>query len=96
MLTNLRREIELLRRHVLILDLVMQNAPIGIIKLSAMSGLPQHRVRYSLRVLEHNGVIRPSQRGAVATRKARSYKEKLYSEALAMKKDFEALLEEMK
>lgn len=96
MLSNLRREIELLNRHVLILDLVMNNAPVGIIKLSAMSGLPQHKVRYSLRVLEHNGVIKPSQRGAVATRKAKSYKEKLYNEALGMKKDFEELLKRMK
>jgi predicted transcriptional regulator len=95
MLSNLRREIELLRRHVLILDLVMRHEPVGIIKLSSISDLPQHKVRYSLRVLEQRGLIKPSQQGAVATEKARKYRVKLYEEALASRKDFESLLEGM-
>lgn len=95
MLTNIRREIELLERHTTILGLVIKNGPVGIIKLSAMSGLPQHKVRYSLRVLEHQGLIKPSQQGAVATKKARGYKEKLYSEGSSIKEDFEKLLRKM-
>jgi predicted transcriptional regulator len=96
MLSNLQREIELLRRHVLILDLVLSHEPVGIIKLSSMSGLPQHKVRYSLRVLEQRGLIKPSQQGAVATEKARDYREKLYPEVVEAKKDLEALLEKMR
>ncbi len=95
MLSNLRREIQILGRHVLILDLVLKHEPVGIIKLSAMSGLPQHKVRYSLRVLEQRGLIRPSQQGAVATEKAVGYRGALYQEVAAAKKDLEALLEGM-
>jgi predicted transcriptional regulator len=70
MLSNLINEVELLKRHVLILKLVMENEPIGILKLSELSGIPQHKVRYSLRVLEQRGVIKPSSKGAVSTKKA--------------------------
>ncbi|MCS4540739.1 MAG: hypothetical protein HY929_00215 [Euryarchaeota archaeon] len=66
-------EIELLKRHMLILKLVLDNQPIGIIKLSELTKLPQHRVRYSLRVLEHEGLIRPSPQGAILTEKASEF-----------------------
>ncbi len=70
MLSNLKNEIDLVERHVQILKLVIENQPIGIIKLSELSEMPQHKVRYSLRVLEQRGIIRPSPRGAVSTKKA--------------------------
>lgn len=95
MFSNLRREIELLRRHVLVLDLVLKHEPVGIIKLSSMSGLPQHKVRYSLRVLELKGLIKPSQHGAIATDKARTYREKLHEEAASVLREFETLMEEI-
>jgi predicted transcriptional regulator len=77
MLSNLTREVELLRRHVLILGLVKENEPIGILKLSELSGIPQHKVRYSLRVLEQRGIIRPSSKGAISTKKAKKVLESM-------------------
>nr|WP_301287434.1 hypothetical protein [Methanocalculus alkaliphilus] len=50
---------------------VVAHEPIGIIKLSDVLGEPQHRVRYSLRVLEQMGYIRPSPLGAYATPETR-------------------------
>ncbi len=73
MFSRLEEEIELLERHMKILKLVIENEPIGIIKLSEKSGMPQHKIRYSLRVLEHNGMIKPSQRGAVTTEEAKHF-----------------------
>lgn len=70
MLSNLINEVELLKRHVLILRLVRENEPIGILRLSELSEIPQHRVRYSLRILEQKGLIKPSSKGAVSTKKA--------------------------
>jgi predicted transcriptional regulator len=32
-----------------------------------MLNCPQHKVRYSLRILEHEGLIKPSLEGAVTT-----------------------------
>jgi len=66
-------ELELLERHIIILKVVIQNGPIGIVKMSEETGIPNHRVRYSLRVLEHEGLIIPSTSGAVATDEAREY-----------------------
>ena len=71
MLSRFEDELELLERHISILKLVIENEPIGIIKLADMSQMPQHKIRYSLRVLEQGGLIRPSQRGAITTEKAR-------------------------
>lgn len=70
MLSNLINEVGLLKRHVLILRLVRENEPIGILRLSELSEIPQHRVRYSLRILEQKGLIKPSSKGAVSTKKA--------------------------
>ncbi|MEE8401216.1 MAG: hypothetical protein V3R86_03595 [Candidatus Hydrothermarchaeaceae archaeon] len=70
MLSNLINEIGLLKRHIKILKLVKGNEPIGILKLSELSEIPQHRVRYSLRILEQKGLIMPSSKGAVPTKKA--------------------------
>ncbi len=93
MLENLRSEIELLRRHVRVLRLVKQHQPVGIIKLSELSGIPQHKVRYSLRVLEQKGIIRPSPQGAVTTRKAESFLKSLPDEITRLKRELELCLE---
>ncbi|MCJ2532213.1 MAG: hypothetical protein LN413_07960 [Candidatus Thermoplasmatota archaeon] len=82
---GMRKDLDLLRRHITLVKAVEEHQPIGIIRLSKLLGYPQHRVRYTLRVLEQEGLVRPSQEGAVATRKAKRFHGKL-----------RALLEEMK
>ena len=72
MLTGrVQHELELLKRHVIVLKKVMESGPIGIMKLSLETGIPDHLVRYSLRVLEQQGLITPSTQGAVATSSAK-------------------------
>jgi len=61
------KELGLLRRHLNVLQTVKEHGPIGIIRLSQMTGQPQHMIRYSLRTLEKDGVITPSPHGAVVT-----------------------------
>ena len=61
------KELSLLSRHIDVLKTVKEHGPIGIIRLSQMTGQPQHMIRYSLRTLEKNGVITPSPHGAVIT-----------------------------
>lgn len=60
-------ELEILRRHVKVLKTLQENQPMGIIKLAELTEYPQHMVRYSLRMLEHERVIEPSSKGAVTT-----------------------------
>ena len=61
------KELNLLCRHVDVLKTVKEHGPIGIIRLSQMTGQPQHMIRYSLRTLEKDGIITPSPHGAVVT-----------------------------
>jgi len=70
---KLEIEMEMLKRHLLILKYVIEQEPIGIMKLSELTKLPRHKVRYSLRVLEHEGLIGPSVHGAVTTAKTRQF-----------------------
>jgi len=60
-------ELELLERHVMMLRATRENQPIGIIRLSEILGIPKHKVRYSLRLLENEGLISPSVEGATVT-----------------------------
>jgi predicted transcriptional regulator len=59
-------ELELIDRHIRVLKFVAERGPIGILKLAEETGLQAHKIRYSLRILEQNGLIKPSPQGAVA------------------------------
>jgi predicted transcriptional regulator len=84
---------ELVQRHLEVLKLVMANEPIGIIKLSELSGMPQHKVRYSLRVWEHHGIIRPSPQGAISTEKAREFLKSFPNELRKISEEIKQLAE---
>ncbi len=92
MLEKLRDEIELIERHLSIARAVIEHEPIGIIKLAEVLNQPQHRVRYSLRVLEQMGYIRASSTGAYATPEMRQMLKGIPDELDA----FIRALEEMK
>jgi predicted transcriptional regulator len=67
MIDRLEKEVDMLERHLQVLKMVMQNEPIGIVKMSNETGYPHHKVRYSLRVLEEESLIEPSSQGAITT-----------------------------
>ncbi len=77
MLDKINEEVDLLQRHLNVMNAVAANGPIGIMKLTEVLHEPQHRVRYSLRVLEQMGYIQATASGAVATDKAHSMLETL-------------------
>ena len=60
-------EMNILKRHIHVLKTLKENQPMGIIKLSELTNYPQHMVRYSLRILEQDGLIEPSPQGAITT-----------------------------
>ena len=69
-ITNVaEKELDLLSRHLDVLKTVKEHGPVGIIRLSQMTGQPQHMIRYSLRTLEKDGIIIPSPNGAIVTDK---------------------------
>jgi len=66
---SISEEFALLERHIMILKTVKYNQPIGLIKLSEMTQIPKHKVRYSLKLLEKEGIIQATPKGAVVTGK---------------------------
>jgi predicted transcriptional regulator len=92
MLEKIRSEVELVGRHLRVVSIVAENQPIGIMKLAELTGLPAHRVRYSLKVLEGQGYIQASPAGAMVTETATKRMETLDSEIDAII----ALLETMR
>lgn len=71
-------ELELLARNVDVLQRLSGKSPIGIIRLSEALNLPIHKVRYSLHLLEREGVVQPSADGAVVTDHTAQYWESLH------------------
>ncbi len=84
-LKKLKMEAEIVVRHLIVLETVMKHQPIGIFKLSELLSMPKHKVRYSLRTLEHSGIIEPTPHGAVIREGADEQIKK-------MKEDFQELM----
>ncbi|MDR1954446.1 MAG: hypothetical protein LBP82_00620 [Candidatus Methanoplasma sp.] len=66
-------EIELIGRHVEMLKVTKEMQPIGIIRLSEALGIPKHKVRYSLRLLEKDGLIIATNEGAMVSDKYEAF-----------------------
>ncbi|NUB94000.1 hypothetical protein HT576_23790 [Haloterrigena sp. SYSU A121-1] len=77
MIDRLEKEVDVLNRHLEVFVLVWQAEPIGIVELSDRTDLPHHKVRYSLRVLEEEGLIEPGSAGAMTTDRAQQFVETL-------------------
>ena len=67
LISVIETELNILKRHIHVLKTLQEHQPMGIIKLSELTKYPQHMVRYSLRILEQDGLIEPSPQGAVTT-----------------------------
>lgn len=67
MIDSVKKEADMLERHLEVLQMVIEYEPIGIVKTSNELGYAHHEVRYSLQKLEEANLINPSQQGAVTT-----------------------------
>ena len=65
MVDRLTNQVEKEERDQQILRAVIEHGPIGIVRLSEETGIPEHKVRYSLRMLEDDELIEPTPDGAV-------------------------------
>ena len=77
MIDRLEKEVDMLERHLQVLRMVIENEPIGIVKMSNETGYPHHKVRYSLRVLEEESLIEPSSQGAITTDRTSEFVDEL-------------------
>lgn len=83
---GIRREIALLARHTLIMRL-LRGEPMGIVRLSHATNLPMHQVRYSMRIMQQNGLLEPSTKGAVLNEKGKRVHNDLQREIRAIVKE---------
>jgi predicted transcriptional regulator len=67
MIDGVTDEVDMLDRHLEVLQMVVNNKPIGIVKMSNELGYDHHEIRYSLRILEEANLIEPTQQGAITT-----------------------------
>lgn len=88
-------ELDILKRHVHVLKVLQKNEPAGIIKLSELTKHPQHMVRYSLRILEQEGLIEPSPHGAVTTDVIKKAIPQLKTKLKDMNKTIDALIKSL-
>ena len=92
MIEKLIDELEFMHRHIIMLKATKENQPIGIIRLSEILDMPKHKVRYSLRMLEQEGLIVPTNEGATVSDRYDSYMKEM-SEDL---EDIMAMVERLK
>ena len=83
MIDDIHEEIEILERHIEILESILQNQPIGINRLSKSTGYEPHKVRYSLRILQESDFIDATAEGAITTERLED-KISLYNNRLRM------------
>ncbi|MFC6862794.1 winged helix-turn-helix transcriptional regulator [Halomicroarcula sp. GCM10025817] len=62
---RLSNQVEKESRDLAILEAVIDEGPIGIVRLSEETGIPEHKVRYSLRMLEDDELVEPTPQGAI-------------------------------
>ncbi len=85
------KEMDLFTRHIRILTLVYQKSPIGILRLSRETKLPKHKVRYSLKILENEGLIEAKTVGAVAVNSSEEFLQNIHALITRFKEEFDEM-----
>mgnify|MGYP000182786361 CR=1 FL=1 len=65
MVDRLQTQVEKEERDQQVLRVVIEHGPIGINRIARETDIPEHKVRYSLRMLENDELIEPTPNGAV-------------------------------
>ncbi|WP_225332985.1 helix-turn-helix domain-containing protein [Halomicrobium urmianum] len=64
-LDRLGEQVDKQARDLTVLAAVLEHGPMGIARLSEETDVPEHKVRYSLRMLEDDELVEPTPEGAV-------------------------------
>jgi predicted transcriptional regulator len=65
MLGRLTDQVEKEQRDLQVLEAVIESGPIGIVRIAEQTDVPEHKVRYSLRMLEDDELVEPTPNGAI-------------------------------
>jgi len=90
---ELRSELKMIERTIKILDMVKKEQPIGISKLSEKMDIEEHKIRYSLRLLQKDHIIEPTRYGASLTERHEKFEKELIEDLIEMEETIEDLIE---
>ncbi len=93
---EVNEDIETLERHIIIIKTLLKEQPMGIIKMSQQTGIPEHKIRYSLRILEHEEIIEASREGAILTSNFMTNKDSILASGKKMYEGLENIYKELK
>lgn len=65
MIQRLARQLGKEERDLQVLEAVIDHQPIGITRIAVETDIDEHKARYSLRMLEEDGLVEPTPQGAV-------------------------------
>jgi predicted transcriptional regulator len=65
MIQRLARQLGKEERDLRVLATIIEHQPIGITRIAEETGIDEHKTRYSLRMLEKDGLVEPTPNGAV-------------------------------
>lgn len=65
MIARLARQLEKEKRDLLVLEVVIEQHPIGSEQIAVETDIDEHKTRYSLQMLEDDGMVDPTPEGAV-------------------------------
>jgi predicted transcriptional regulator len=77
MIDGVEDQVDMIGRHLNVLQIVVENEPIGIASMSDELNHAHHEIRYSLRALQEENLINPTQQGAVTTDRTIPFTEEL-------------------
>ena len=93
---EIRRDIANLRRHISIIENLLKEQPQGIIRISQETGIPRHKIRYSLSMLEHDNIIMASKEGAIISPEFIESKERVLEESEQVVEEINRLNQSLK
>ncbi len=88
-------ELEVMQRTIKIWKKIKDHQPIGINRLSAELDIEEHKVRYSLRLLQRVNIIEPTSGGAVLTEEHQENEKKLIRDIEKLKNTIENIITDL-
>ena len=92
----IKSDMETLKRHISIIQTLLREQPVGIIRIAQVTKLPEHKIRYSLRLLEKQGLIIPSREGAILTPEFVEQRESLAADAREIATELDSIYQTIK
>ena len=94
--SELESALSTIERHISILKILLNEQPVGIVRIARETGIPEHKVRYSLKILERERVVEASSQGALISPEFIDNRSAIMDEGKLLMKKLSSMLEALK